>query len=199
MAGVVHQIDQVICVRPLRQGYRPDIGDVIVGRIVQVDQKRWMVDVNSYQHAVLNLTSINLPGGIQRRRSEEDQLNIRNFFKEGDIISAEVMQVNSNDGRIMLQTRNLKYGKLLNGFMLKTDSNFIRRMKNHIINFMEDREEFGIGAIIGTNGYVWIHSPTENQAKTAQDFKAPVIKSVSANQRECMSIIRNAIVCLERE
>jgi exosome complex component RRP4 len=68
------------------------------------------------------------------------------------------MQVNSNDGRIMLQTRNLKYGKLLNGFMVKTDSNFVRRMKNHIIEF-----NFGenvIGSIIGTNGYVWIHSPT---------------------------------------
>ena len=102
LAGVVHQIDKVICVRPLRQGYRPDIGDVVVGRIVQVDQKRWMVDINSYQHAILNLTSINLPGGVQRRRSEEDQLNMRNFFKEGDIISAEVMSVGSNDGRILL-------------------------------------------------------------------------------------------------
>lgn len=48
MAGVVHQIDQVICVKPLKQGYRPDIGDVVVGRVVQVDQRRWMVDINSY-------------------------------------------------------------------------------------------------------------------------------------------------------
>lgn len=48
MAGVVHKIDNVICVRPLRQGYRPDIGDIVVGRVVQVDQKRWMIDVNSY-------------------------------------------------------------------------------------------------------------------------------------------------------
>jgi exosome complex component RRP4 len=37
------------------------------------------------------LTSINLPGGVQRRRSEEDQLNMRNFFKEGDIVSGEIM------------------------------------------------------------------------------------------------------------
>lgn len=72
MAGVVHQIDRVICVRPLRQGYKPSIGDIVVGRVVQVDQKRWMVDVNSYQHAQLALTSINLPGGVQRRRNEED-------------------------------------------------------------------------------------------------------------------------------
>lgn len=61
-----------------------------------------MVDINSYQHGVLNLTSINLPGGIQRRRSEEDQLNMRKFFVEGDMISGEVMQVNSNDGKISL-------------------------------------------------------------------------------------------------
>ena len=161
MAGVVHQIDRVICVRPLRQCYRPDIGDVVVGRVVQVDQKRWIVDINSYQHSILNLTSINLPGGVQRRRSEGDQLNMRGFFKEGDIVSGEVMQVNSSDGRIQIQTRNLKYGKLLNGFLLKLDSNFIRRMKNHIIEFFGDPQPV-VGAIIGTNGYVWIYAPTPN-------------------------------------
>jgi exosome complex component RRP4 len=85
---------------------------------------------------------------------------MRNFFKEGDMISAEVMQVNSNDGKISLQARNLKYGKLLNGFVLKLDSNFIRRMRNHIMYFYEDTTP--IGVIIGTNGYVWIYSPTQN-------------------------------------
>jgi exosome complex component RRP4 len=38
----------------------------------------------------LNLTNINLPGGEQRRRSEEDQMAMRKFFKENDIISAEI-------------------------------------------------------------------------------------------------------------
>ena len=37
MAGVVHHIDKVICVKPVRSHYRPDIGDVVVGRIVSVD------------------------------------------------------------------------------------------------------------------------------------------------------------------
>ena len=50
---------------------------MVVGKIVQVDQKRWLVDIGSYQHAFLKLTSINLPGGVQRRRSEEDSLNMR--------------------------------------------------------------------------------------------------------------------------
>ena len=41
MAGVVHLIDRVICVKPTKSHYRPDIGDVIVGRVVSVDQSRW--------------------------------------------------------------------------------------------------------------------------------------------------------------
>jgi exosome complex component RRP4 len=73
LAGVVHRIEKVICVKPLKTNYKPDIGDVVVGRIVNVESKRWAVDINSYQHAILNLTSINLPGGVQRRRSEEDK------------------------------------------------------------------------------------------------------------------------------
>ena len=39
LAGVVHKIDRVICVKPVRSQYRPDIGDVVVGRIVNVAQR----------------------------------------------------------------------------------------------------------------------------------------------------------------
>ena len=64
IAGVVHMQDRVISVKPVRSYYRPDTGDVVVGRIVAVEQSRWLVDIGSYQHAILNLTAINLPGGV---------------------------------------------------------------------------------------------------------------------------------------
>jgi exosome complex component RRP4 len=53
----------------------------------------------------------------------------------------------------LLQTRNLKYGKLQNGFLVKVDSNFIKRGKIHIHDL---GEEYGINVILGTNGYVWL-------------------------------------------
>ena len=34
LAGVVHRMNKVICVKSLKKGFMPDIGDVIVGRIV---------------------------------------------------------------------------------------------------------------------------------------------------------------------
>ena len=47
--------------------YHGEIGDVVVGRITEIGQNRWRVDINSRQDAVLMLSSINLPGGVQVR------------------------------------------------------------------------------------------------------------------------------------
>ena len=127
-----------------------------------MQQKRWKVDTFSRLESVLLLSSINLPGGVlvsqqffylnslcslsslsvslccciysQRRRSAEDELMMRTYFTEGDLISvsqqkatptpndtlccmyiqAEVQQVFS-DGSLSLHTRSLKYGKVVNG------------------------------------------------------------------------------------
>ena len=94
--------DRVIFIKPIRTYYRPDTGDIVVGRVVSVEQSRWQVDIGSYQHGLLNLSAINLPGGIQRRKVEEDKLHMRDHFVEGDLIVAEVQQVGSFDGRIQI-------------------------------------------------------------------------------------------------
>jgi len=61
----------------------------------------------------------------------------------------------------------LKYGKLVNGFLLKIDSNFVRRMKNHMIelNIEKNNKKFTPGLIIGTNGYIWVYQPGVKTAK----------------------------------
>ena len=72
-----------------------------------------MVDLNGQQPAILQLSAIYLPGGIQRRKLEEDELMIRQFFIEGDLISAEVQAIHG-DGSVSIHTRSVKYGKVLN-------------------------------------------------------------------------------------
>ncbi len=37
VAGVVDRVNKLICVRPLKTRYVPEIGDVIVGRVTQVN------------------------------------------------------------------------------------------------------------------------------------------------------------------
>lgn len=63
---------------------------MVVGRVTAVEAKRWKVDLGAHQTANLNLTAVDLPGGVQRRRQEEDRYLMRKFYQEGDVIVAEV-------------------------------------------------------------------------------------------------------------
>ncbi len=60
---------------------------MVVGRVREVGSKRWKVDINARQDGVLMLSSVNLSGGVQRRRTYEDSLQMRFVFAEGDLIS----------------------------------------------------------------------------------------------------------------
>ena len=92
---------------------------MIIGRVISVNKKSWDVDICAQRYGTLNLTAINLPRGEQRIRNEEDQMQMRRYFKENDLLSGEIQQTNANNGVIHIQTRNLKYGKLKNGILLK--------------------------------------------------------------------------------
>lgn len=68
--------------------------------------------MNAYNHATLHLNSINIPSGIQRRKNEDDELNMRMYFTENDIISAEVHSIKAAKGTLTLHTRNQNYGRV---------------------------------------------------------------------------------------
>lgn len=63
VAGVMQKVNKLICVHPLKSRYVAEIGDVVVGRVIEVQQKRWKVETNSRLDSILLLSSINLPGG----------------------------------------------------------------------------------------------------------------------------------------
>jgi exosome complex component RRP4 len=52
--------------------------------------RRWAVDIRSMTQASLQLTAVDLPGGIQRRRTTDDELIMRDMYCEGDVVAAEV-------------------------------------------------------------------------------------------------------------
>ncbi|VDK18184.1 unnamed protein product [Anisakis simplex] len=160
VAGVVEQVNKLITVKPIKSRYNGEIGDVVVGRITEVQQKRWKVETNSRLDSTLMLSSVNLPGGELRRKSVEDELMMREYLKEGDLISAEVQKVQS-DGQLQLHTRNLKYGKLSQGTLVKVSPYLVKRRKTHFHTL-----PCGASVILGCNGNIWI-SPVASEEQTA--------------------------------
>lgn len=150
VTGTVSKVNRLLSVIPLKSRYSPETGDHIVGRIVEVGNKRWKVDIGGKQHAVLMLGSVNLPGGILRRKSESDELQMRSFLKEGDLLNAEVQSL-FQDGSASLHTRSLKYGKLRDGQFCEVPSSLIIRSKNHTHNLPGN-----VTVVLGVNGFIWL-------------------------------------------
>ncbi|AET38721.1 exosome non-catalytic core subunit RRP4 Ecym_3224 [Eremothecium cymbalariae DBVPG len=155
VVGTVSRVNRLLSVIPWKGRYSPETGDHIIGRIVEVGNKRWKVDIGGKQFAILMLGSVNLPGGVLRRKSESDELQMRSFLKEGDLLNAEVQSLFA-DGSASLHTRSLKYGKLRNGVFINVPSSLIVRSKNHTHNLPGN-----VTVILGVNGFIWLRKTSE--------------------------------------
>lgn len=156
--GNVKQINKLITVIPLVSSrYTPEVGDVIIGRVTQIFNKRWRLETNSKNDTTLSLSAINLPGVMQRRKSEEDEMNMHSFFAVKDLLVCEVQKVSQN-GNASLHTRNEKYGKLSNGTLIIIPHILLTPMRSRFL------QKHGIEIIVGCNGYIWarIINNTEN-------------------------------------
>ncbi|KAM7368972.1 hypothetical protein PAMP_013272 [Pampus punctatissimus] len=176
VAGEVQRVDKLICVRPLKTRFNGEVGDVVVGRITEVQQKRWKVETNSRLDSVLLLSSVNLPGGEL----------------------AEVQSVFS-DGALSLHTRSLKYGKvsyanvhneLGQGVLVQLSPSLIKRQKTHFHNL-----PCGASIILGNNGFVWLYPTPGQQEEEAGGFYTS-LEPVTLSDREVISRLRNCLLAL---
>jgi exosome complex component RRP4 len=158
---------------------------LVVGRISEVGPKRWKVDISSKQDAILHLASINLPGGILRRRTTDDELQMRTFFTEGDLLVAEVQQLFS-DGAASLHTRSLKYGKLRNGVFVSIPPMLVVRSKAHMYSLGG-----GVHCILGTNGFVWVSKdvkPSKEMTGSITRIEEEASEAIYSNLNEVCSL-----------
>lgn len=206
LIGSISRVNKLLSVNPLKSRFVPEIGDLVIGIVKEVSLKKWKVDINAKTDATLQLASINLPGGIQRRKTGTDELQMRTFFEEGDLLLAEV-QSYFQDGSVSLHTRSLKYGKLRNGQFVKVANGLVTRTKQSTIQIGS------VDLILGVNGYCFIskhsdsllssdtmgntHNNTTEEASEA--IYSNVNTEISHGTREEISRLKNVLEILARE
>lgn len=89
LIGYVQITDKLVAVIPLKSRYTCKVGDIVIGRVTEIHNKKWRIDINSSDAASLHLNAVKLPE-VQRRKTEEDEKQMRNFLREGDLVCAEV-------------------------------------------------------------------------------------------------------------
>ena len=140
--------------------------------------------------------------GQQRRKLESDELQMRQFFEEGDLLVAEA-QAFFADGAMSLHTRSLTYGKvpvlcylsmlkilivvqLRNGQLICVPPILIRRLKSHFVSL-----PCGVDLILGLNGYIWVSKHIgQNRQQGEEGLDA---ESVYSNQNEVSPIWRRFV------
>lgn len=164
---------------------------MVIGRVVEVANNRWKLDVNARQHAVLQIGAVSLHGGVHRRRTVDDTLQMRSYFVENDLIVADVQSVHSDGGLVLHVPKS--YFKLDNGIFIAVPPSLIRRVKTHFCSL-----SCGIDVILGNNGYIWISpslSEDDLEKRSAEDSTwspAPITKDI----RLAIARVRNAIAIL---
>ena len=210
VAGTVERVNKLISVIPISPSiYVGQVGDLIVGRIVGVGGSRWKVSLTcspltssasngSMKEGQLPLSGVNPPGGVQRIRTSEDVLAMRSLFKEGDLLTCEVQNV-QKDGTLILHTRSLRYGKLDNGVLVTVPPSLVGRRKNHFVTLKgmvagkntddngmdvdgEEEETGDVDVYLGLNGGIWIQRTVppkwENAIHADQDERAPLAETL---------------------
>ncbi|KAF2154977.1 hypothetical protein K461DRAFT_276155 [Myriangium duriaei CBS 260.36] len=165
LLGTLTRTNKLLSITPLSARYVPEIGDLVVGRVTEVQSRRWKLDVCAAQAANLPLSSINLPGGALRRRTGVDELAMRAYFEEGDVLLAEVQSL-FGDGSAALHARSLKYGKLRNGVLVDVGSRragagagAVKRSNRHVFELSTRAGE--VEVLVGVNGFVYVCMPAK--------------------------------------
>ncbi|KAI9854741.1 MAG: exosome non-catalytic core subunit rrp4 [Vezdaea acicularis] len=197
VAGTVQKTNKLLSVYPLRARYTPEIGDLVVGRIVEVQSKRYLVHLSSPLLASLPLSAINLPGGILRKRTSTDELQMRSFFSEGDLLVAEVQSL-YQDGSAGLHTRSLKYGKLRNGLFMSVagmggegGSGGVVRARRQVWTVSTANGGGKVDVILGVNGYIHISKhiepASETKGVTITRMEEAVSESIYSSQNDVIA------------
>ncbi|KAJ8602876.1 hypothetical protein CTAYLR_009939 [Chrysophaeum taylorii] len=152
VAGKVERVDKLMRVRGVNGRYVGEVGDLVVGRVLEVGPKAWRVEIGGCRRATLALSSVNLPDDEQRIRTREDALSMRDLLDVGNVVCAEVQAVRQ-DGTVQLHTRSNRYGRLANGHLVTVPAGLVRRLPSHFVRYDDDLD---VEVAVGNNGWIWV-------------------------------------------
>ncbi len=145
--GMVQTNEKGISVSPLSGVYRPREGDDVIGQIVEVSSKYWVVDIDAQYYTRLDVRDVNF-------RVDFDDLD--KYIDRGDLIYARVFRVYANRAADV-SMRGTKYFKLPSKMIAKVDPVKLPRLigkDGAMINLI--KQETHCEIILGQNGVIWV-------------------------------------------
>lgn len=160
--GLVNHVGKNVYVVALKGCYIPIVGDLVIGKVIDMRLSGWTVDINSPYPAML-FSSDALGRSFNFRRDE-----MSDFLDVGDLVLAKVSSFDrTRDPSLTIKENGL--GKVTQGQIMEITPTKIPRVigrKGSMINML--KRETGCRITIGQNGLILISGKPELEALAIQ-------------------------------
>ncbi len=140
--------ERFVKVIPLTGRYMPKVGDLVIGKVIDIGFYGWSVDIGGAYNATLSIRETS--GFIEKND------DLTKYYDYGDLIVAQVTKVTKQKA-IDLTTKGPGLKKLIGGKIIEVTSSKVPRMigkQGSMISMI--KESTGCSILIGQNGRVWI-------------------------------------------
>jgi exosome complex component RRP4 len=178
MTGIVYVESKTINVIPFKYNYKPEYGDLIIGRVTSSNYSSWTININSTYQGYLSTSEL----------CDKNEQNINQIININDILLLRVAQVDEIN-RVKLTIRSHGLGKFNQGIIV--------RVKQPTVHFLSEENAFitsmiqeytRTDMIVAKNGLIWMNGMKENIEKILkiieeienQPFKHNLIKIVQS-------------------
>ena len=154
--GLVNYSPDNVSVTALSAGYTPLVGDVVIGKVVDMDLGEWRIDIGAQSEAVMGI-----PDAVDRPfRTDYVMTRVLDI---GDTMIAKIVDLDRRRTPV-LSILGPGLGKLYDGFIVHITPSKIPRLigkKGSMINMII--KETGCRVVIGQNGRVLISGPNRER------------------------------------
>ena len=151
--GLTDLRNRTIYIVPFSGPYRPKVGDLVIGKVVNTSIVSWKIDINSPYGASLHASN------VLNRSFNPLKDDIRKYFDIGDTVFSEIIAFNrTRDPVLSILGKGL--GKLTGGKIIDVVPSKIPRLigrKGSMINLIKDTLR-NTEIVIGKNGQIWVKS-----------------------------------------
>jgi exosome complex component RRP4 len=148
--GLAEEAGRVIRLIPIFGAFVPRRGNVVIGRVTDINHAGWMIDIDSAASAFLPIDES--PRFINR--NEMDQ-----YLAIGDVIAAKIWGIGGRGIDLTIKGKGL--GKLEDGFIFRIIPSRVPRVigrEGSMVNLI--KEKTGCNITVGQNGWIWVKGPS---------------------------------------
>ncbi len=157
---------------PLSGIYRPRVGDVVIGYVIDIGLTGWTVDIKSPYSAYLPVQEATL------KPIDLTTVDLKDLLGIGDIVLARIIDFNlTRDYPVTLTLKEARLGRIEGGTLVEIDASKVARVigrRGSMVSIFS--EELNCDVTVGQNGRIWIRCRNPED----EPFVARVIKLIES-------------------